>query len=167
MFGIEYEKKLQQKQLTRQTALLSTATTQVDTQRLQNKLFEESIDAAEKLISNEADQAIAKRYAEGRAKYAEVFGQAKEYDRQKKSEAQAEFDRMVAEGERAVLKVEQTKEELANEIYDSAGGRLMLARKAAENLNIHRVTLNSNDPRVPSVLDLDELTKILVGRSGK
>jgi hypothetical protein len=26
------------------------------------------------------------------------------------------------------------------------------------------VTLNSNDPRVPSVLDLDELTKLLVGK---
>ena len=26
--------------------------------------------------------------------------------------------------------------------------------------------LNSNDPRVPSVLDLDELTKLLVGKTG-
>jgi hypothetical protein len=164
MFGIEYEKKLQQKQLTRQKALLSSATTLVDEQRKENGLFQESIDASEKLISNEADQAIAKRYAEGRAKYAEVFGQAKDYDRQRKSEAQAEHDKLVAEGDRALLRVEQTKQELANEIYDSAGGRLMLAKKAAENLNIGRVTLNSNDPRVPSVLDLDELVKILVGR---
>jgi hypothetical protein len=166
MFGIEYEKKLQQKQLTRQTALLSTATTEVDKQRLQNQLFQEGIDASEKLISNEADQAIATRYAEGRAKYVEVFAAAKEYDRQKKADAQAEFDRMTAEGERAIVRAQQQQEELANEIYDSAGGRLMLARKAAENLNIHRVTLNSNDPRVPSVLDLDELTKILVGTTG-
>ncbi len=165
MFGIEYEKKLQQKQLTRQTALLSTATTEVDKQRLQNQLFQEGIDASEKLISNQQDQLIAARYAEGRAKYVEVFGEAKEYDRRKKSEADAEYQRMVAEGERAVLRADQLKEELANEIYDSAGGRLMLARKAAENLNIHRVTLNSNDPRVPSVLDLDELTKLLVGHA--
>lgn len=166
MFGIEYEKKLQQKQLTRQTALLSNATTEVDKQRLQNELFQEGIDASEKLISNEADQAIAARYAEGRAKYAQVYGEAKEYDRQKKSLAQAESDRLVAEGDRALLRAKQLQEELANEIYDSAGGRLMLARKAAENLNIHRVTLNSNDPRVPSVLDLDELTRILVGTTG-
>jgi regulator of protease activity HflC (stomatin/prohibitin superfamily) len=164
MFGLEYEKKLQQKQLTRQTALLSSATTAVDEQRKENRLFQEEIDASEKLISNEADQAIARRYAEGRAKYAEVFGQAREYDRLRKAEAQAEHDKLVAEGDRALLKVEQTRQELANEIHDSAGGRLMLAKKAAENLNIHRVTLNSNDPRVPSVLDLDELVKILVGR---
>jgi hypothetical protein len=44
---------------------------------------------------------------------------------------------------------------------------MMLARKAAENLNIRHVTLNSNDPRVPSVLDLDELARILVGRERK
>ena len=34
---------------------------------------------------------------------------------------------------------------------------------AAENLTVPSVTLNSNDPRVPLILDLDELTKVLVG----
>jgi len=30
-------------------------------------------------------------------------------------------------------------------------------------LNLPEVTLNSNDPSVPTVLDLSELTKMLVG----
>ncbi len=45
----------------------------------------------------------------------------------------------------------------------TSGGRLWLARQAAENLNIRTVTLNSNDPSVPSVLDLDGMVKLLMG----
>jgi hypothetical protein len=44
---------------------------------------------------------------------------------------------------------------------------MMLARRAAENLNIRQVTLNSNDPRVPSVLDLDDLVKLLIGSGAR
>jgi hypothetical protein len=43
------------------------------------------------------------------------------------------------------------------------GGRIFLALRAAQNLAVPSVTLNSNDPRVPLVLDLDELTRVLVG----
>ncbi|MBK7643873.1 MAG: hypothetical protein IPJ19_12645 [Planctomycetes bacterium] len=39
----------------------------------------------------------------------------------------------------------------------------MLARQAAQNLNLRSVTLNSNDPRVPLILDLDELAARLLG----
>jgi hypothetical protein len=42
-------------------------------------------------------------------------------------------------------------------------GRYWLARRAAENLNIRQVTLDPGDPGVPSVLDLDEMVKMLVG----
>jgi hypothetical protein len=69
----------------------------------------------------------------------------------------------VAEGERALAQVEAQKLELVNQTYGSAGGRVMLARHAAENLDIRSVTLNSNDPRVPSILDLDDLAQRLLG----
>jgi regulator of protease activity HflC (stomatin/prohibitin superfamily) len=164
MFGQEYEKKLQQVQLTRQTALLSNAQMEVEKQRVVNNKNTDEIDASEKAIRAEMDLAIAEQYAVGRRKIVEIDLEARDYDRRRRSEAQAEYDRLVAEGERGLLRAEQVKEELANEVYDSAGGRLLLARQAAENLNIRQVTLNSNDPRVPSVLDLDELVSILVGK---
>jgi regulator of protease activity HflC (stomatin/prohibitin superfamily) len=165
MFGIEYEKKLQLKQLTAQEALLFVAKTERDKQQVQNTMFLESIDASEKTIAAEMNKRIAERYAEGRRTIAGIETEAREYDKRRRTEAQAEYDRLVAAGERALSKSEQLKEEMANEVYDSKGGRMMLARRAAENLNIRQVTLNSNDPRVPSVLDLDDLVKLLVGGS--
>ena len=40
---------------------------------------------------------------------------------------------------------------------------LQQARDAAENLNFTSVTLNSNDPAVPSVIDIDALVDLLIG----
>lgn len=48
--------------------------------------------------------------------------------------------------------------------YALPGAELHLGRKAAESLQIQSVTLNSNDPSVPSILDLDELTELLLGK---
>lgn len=42
-------------------------------------------------------------------------------------------------------------------------GRVYLAREAASSLRIDKVTLNTNDPSVPSILDLDELVTMLAG----
>ena len=47
----------------------------------------------------------------------------------------------------------------------TGGGRVWLARHAAENLNIEGMTLNSNDPSVPPVLDLDRMERLLFGDS--
>ena len=68
------------------------------------------------------------------------------------------------EGELALREAESLRERLRNEALESAGGRLYLACEAASNLRIEKVTLNSNDPSVPSILDLDELVALLVGR---
>ena len=46
---------------------------------------------------------------------------------------------------------------------DTIGGRILQARDAAENLNFTSITLNSNDPNVPSVIDIDALVDILIG----
>ena len=42
-------------------------------------------------------------------------------------------------------------------------GEALQARDAAENLNFTSVTLNSNDPAVPSVIDIDALVDLLIG----
>ncbi|MFT7464544.1 MAG: hypothetical protein ACI9EF_002900, partial [Pseudohongiellaceae bacterium] len=38
------------------------------------------------------------------------------------------------------------------------------ALQAAENLRVPKVVLNSNDPRVPMVLDIAEMSKMLLGQ---
>lgn len=162
-FGGEYEKKLQQKQLTHQAALLSEAGKQVDQQRQAAELFKLDIDASEKSIRADMDKAIEERFAAGRMRIAEIQSEAKYYAKTRRAAAQVEYDKLLAEGDRALAQAEGLKESLTNESLDTHGGRLLLARQAAENLNIKQVTLNSNDPRVPSVLDLDELVRLLIG----
>jgi regulator of protease activity HflC (stomatin/prohibitin superfamily) len=166
-FGAEYEKKLQQRQLTHQEALLSEAGKLVDEERQRVELFKQDIDASEKSIRADMDKSIEEQLATGRQRIAEIQAETKYYAKTRRAAAQAEYDKLVAEGDRALAQAEGLKESLTNEGLDTKGGRLLLAREAAENLNIKHVTLNSNDPRVPSVLDLEELVRLLTGSREK
>ncbi len=164
LFAIEYEKKLQEKQLAAQEILMASAQQEVEKQREINSTLEAEQDAAEKAIRAEMDLVIQERFVAGRQRILAIETEAREYDRRRKAEAQAEYDRLVAEGDRVLARAEALKETLAGELWDSEDGRILLARRAAENLNIQQVTLNSNDPRVPSVLDLDEMVALLLGK---
>ena len=69
----------------------------------------------------------------------------------------------MANGNLAIEKAEALRNELRNKALDTTGGRIYLAQQAAENLDFESVTLNSNDPRVPSVIDIDAMVRLLVG----
>lgn len=166
-FGSEYEKKLQQRQLTHQEALLSEAGKLVDEERQKAELFKQDIDASEKSIRADMDKDMEQRSADGRRRISEIQAETKYYAKTRRAAAQAEYDKLAADGDRALAQAEQLKESLTNESLDTRGGRLLLARQAAENLNIKHVTLNSNDPRVPSVLDMDEIVRLLTGSKEK
>ncbi len=164
LFAMQYELKLQEQQLLAQQQLMTEAQRELETNREVIAVAEARIDASEKAIRAERDAVIQTRYAAGRKQIVALEQEAKEYDRRRKVEGQAEYDRLVAEGDRALLQAQGLQEILANELYDTEGGRILLARKAAENLNLKAVTLNANDPRVPSVLDLDEMVRLLMGQ---
>ncbi len=163
LFAIQYEMKLQEQQLVAQTELMTAAQRDLEANRRTFAVEEARIDAAGKAIRAERDAVIQRRYSEGRKRIVALEQEAKEYDRRRKVEAEAEYDRLVAQGDRVLIQAQGLKDSLANELYDSTGGRILLARRAAENLKLSRVTLNANDPRVPSVLDLDQLVLLLLG----
>jgi hypothetical protein len=75
--------------------------------------------------------------------------------------------RLETEAELAVAAAEALGETLRDEALQSEGGRLWVARRAAENLSFGKVTLDSRDPRVPTVLDLDGLAETLIGPDGR
>jgi hypothetical protein len=142
---------------------MAEALQQLELQRQENSALESAIDAAEKGIRAELDLAIQGRYAQGRRRIVELETEAREYDRLRRAEAQAEHDRLVAEGERLLAAAALLEETLADELWDSPAGRILLAQRAAENLNLQSIMLNSNDPRVPSFLDLDQVVRLLLG----
>ena len=78
-------------------------------------------------------------------------------------EADLAYERAIDEGALAMEQAETVREGLRAAALATPGGRLYLAREAASQLRFDKVVLNSNDPRVPSVLDLDQLVGLLIG----
>jgi len=162
-FPAGYEQRLQEKQLTYQRKLLATAKRHVEEQLQRTGTMEKEIEAAEKERRGTWDKKLQQALSDNEVAIAEVFGDAQKYDKQTRAEADADYESMVAEGRLALDTAEALRNELRNKALDTTGGAIFLARQAAQNLNIAEVTLNSNDPDVPSIIDIPALVRLLVG----
>ena len=158
-----YEQRLQEKQLTYQTRELAEAKKKVEDQQAITETRAAEISAAEKSLRGDWDKQLQEKRSTTEVQIAEVLAAAEVYDRGTRARADALYTTSVAEGQLAVQKAEALRDELRNTALDTVGGRIYLAQKAAANLQFESVTLNSNDPRVPSVIDLDGLIRMLVG----
>jgi len=158
-----YEQRLQEKQLTYQTRELAEAQKNVEDQRAITETRSAEIEAAEKSLRGDWDKQLQEKRSTNEVRVAEVLAAADVYDRGTRATADAAYTTSVAGGRLAVEKAEALRDELRNAALDTVGGRIYLAQKAATNLQFESVTLNSNDPRVPSVIDLDALVRMLVG----
>ena len=162
-FTEAYEQKLQDKQLTYQQRLLASAQERVENQRAITETREAEIEAAEKEARGDWDKRLEQLRATNELAVAKVRAEAQVYDQRVRAEADAEYETLVAEGNLAVAKAEALRDELRNQALDTLGGRIYLAQQAAQNLQVENVTLNSNDPSIPSIIDVDALVKLLVG----
>jgi regulator of protease activity HflC (stomatin/prohibitin superfamily) len=158
-----YEQRLQEKQLTYQTLELARAQTLVEDQRAITETSSAEISAAEKKLRGDRDKQLQEKRSTNEVKVAEILAAADVYDRGTRARADALYTTSVAEGKLSVEKAEALRDELRNTALDTIGGRIYLAQKAATNLQFESITLNSNDPRVPSVIDLDGLVRLLIG----
>ena len=165
-FPPAYEGKLQEKQLTYQKRLLAEAERRVEEQKAITETKAAEILAAAKELQGDRDKDLQEVRSQTQVDIAGILAVAQVYDRRVRAEADAEYERMVADGNLAVQKAEALRNELRNQALDTVGGRIFLAQQAAKNLRIEHVTLNSNDPTIPSVLHVDELVDLLVGDDG-
>ena len=162
-FQSEYEEKLQEKQYLRQKALLDTAQTRVAEEEETVNLIEKQIVAAEMVLDQGWEKRIQVKKSEYDVMIAGIVAEAAVYESQTRSEGEAERVILEAEGQLALDRAEALRDELRTAALNSAGGRILLGLDAAENLRIEKVTLNSDDPSVPTILNLGELTRMLVG----
>lgn len=158
-----YEKELQGKQITNQQRELSKAQRKVEEQKQKNESKIADIEAAEKKSRGEYDKLLETLRADNKVKVAEVLAEAEVYDKRVRASAEADNATAVADGKLAIDTAEALRNDLRNRALDTVGGRIFLAQQAAENLQFEHVTLNSNDPAIPSILDIDEFVKLLVG----
>jgi hypothetical protein len=158
-----YEARLQEKQLTYQKLELAVSKRAVEDQTAITDTSAAEISAAEKELRGDWDKRLQTSMSENAVAIASVVAEANIYDQQTRAEADALYETSIANGNLAIQKAEALRNELRNQALDTRGGRIYLAQKAAENLEFESVTLNSNDPRVPSVIDLGALTRLLIG----
>lgn len=164
-FPPDYESKLQDKQYLRQQANLDGALTlQAEEEKTVN-LIDKKIGAEEKSLTQDWEKKIQEKKSEYEVLIAQIAADAEVYSAT--TRAQGDKERVVSEanGRLAVEKAEALRNRLRTEALNTKGGGILLGLVAAENLQLPKVTLNSDDPAVPTILDLDQLTKMLVGEA--
>jgi regulator of protease activity HflC (stomatin/prohibitin superfamily) len=164
-FQTDYENKLQEKQYFRQKALLDRALTFVAEEEKTVNLIERQIVAAEMAKTEDWEKEIQVKKSEYEVTIAQIVADARVYATETLAEGQSEEVKAQARGALYLAEADALNKELRTQALNSKGGAIMLALEAAENLNLPEVTLNSDDPAVPSILDLAELTKLLIGIS--
>lgn len=163
-FSKTYEKKMQEKQLDAQVRLTNRSIEDRKAQQLENQATTDALALEEQQIIDGFDADLEGSRLLIEREILDVERSAADLGQRRRMEADAEYAKLVAEGDLQLAKAEALRERLLNESLGSPGGRLHLARQAAENLRFRSVTLNSNDPRVPNVLDLDQMIELLLGR---
>ena len=162
-FQSQYEEKLQEKQYLSQKANLDSALTLQAEEEKKTNLIERQIQAAElKLTQN-----WEKKFQEEKSRYqvliATIKAEAEVYSAKTRAEGEAEKVILEANGQLAVEKADALRNELRTAALATEGGDTLLALEAAANLNMPSVVLDSQNPAVPMILDLERMVQLLVG----
>ncbi|MDG1498608.1 MAG: SPFH domain-containing protein [Planctomycetota bacterium] len=162
-FSNDLEVKLQEIQINHQKGLLFDAVSRVEEASGEvGKLVNETKSKVQQLMAEWDQERQGKQIAAG-LKKATLIAEAKALADKTKADADAAYDVLVTQGQLAYSLASEQSKRLHLEALNSEGGRIWLARKAAGQLNVEHVWLDSRDPNVPSMIDLDEMTKLLLG----
>ncbi len=163
LFSSEYERKLQEKQFLRQKANLDVAQTHVaNEEKLVNQL-EKQIKAAEMALETNWRKTLQEKSSEYEGLLAEIYALAQVYSERTRAEGSAGQVISEAEGNLALARAEALRQRLRTAALSNPGGDVLIALRAAENMQIPSVTLDGQDPSVPMLLDLSRMTELLLG----
>lgn len=166
-FPGDYEQKLQETQLLAQQTIMNRALVEYENAKQDVGIERARIESAERELRGDIDMLMEQDRADAEREIADIRSAFLKYKGDREGQALADYDRLVAEGEAAVDQANAYRTKKFAEVYRSSGGQMYLASIAAANLEVEDVVLNSNDPDVPSILDLDELIGLLVGTRGE
>ena len=145
-FDPPYEQRLQAKQYFAVQAELDVAEQKKSIAKQQTDTVQKGIDkdvAVERETWNERIQ-LARRATE--TMIAKVDAEALEYDRRVRAEADAHYERLVADGERAEQEAKALGQKLRAQALSSKAGRTYSAILAVRAFRLGDVQLNSLDP---------------------
>lgn len=160
-FSKEYETKLQKKQLAFQSERRAEAESQVNSVRSNLNIEKKRTEAQVASIRADVQKQMAELRALEELVLAEIAARATTFAIQTRATADAAYARAIAEGQLAVENARAESERLRLAALDSEGGRLLLAREAAQSFRFGKVVLDSNRPDVPMILDIDSVVDLL------
>ncbi|MEM9382281.1 MAG: SPFH domain-containing protein [Planctomycetota bacterium] len=158
-----YEVELQDQKLLEQRILTDEMLARLDERKHELLVERESIARSETELSADYDYRIEEERLALEADVRAVRLEVDAYRFERRTASNNLYRKAVAEGALAIDRAEALRERLVNEALETEGGRLLLARDAASKLRFKSVSLDANNPAVPSVLDLDALARLLIG----
>ena len=145
-FRVEYEKKLQDKQLYAVQARLDEAKGGESEARTLTDTDEKAIDRDVKVEVETWNAKIEQAKSEFEIAIADINAMALRYDRETRSSADAICSEATAEGKLAEAKAEALGMRLEAQALSSPAGRTYSAIEAARNFKMGDIQLNSTDP---------------------
>lgn len=145
-FRPEYEQKLQDKQYFIVQGKLDEAKRKESVAVQETETSEKTIEKEINLKREEWNQKIEELKTKYELEIAAIEAEAIQYDRKRRSEADAYFSKAKAEGDLAEAKAEALGEKLKARALASQAGKTYSAITAAENFELGNIQLNSNDP---------------------
>lgn len=145
-FRQEYEQKLQDKQYFSVQGRLDEAKRKQSVAVQETDTIEKNIDKEIALKREEWNRRIEELRTEFELEIAGFRAEAVQYERKRRSEGDAVYSELKAEGDLAEAKAEALGERLKARALATRAGRTFSAITAAQNFKLGDITLNSNDP---------------------
>ena len=162
-FSPAYEKKLVETQRERQRGRVLVAR-QLEDQEQQTILRQRSEIDRELLERRiELDREIEEVRVAGQGLAAEKVRTVAQFESERRANADRDYALAIATGEAALARANDLERRLHGEILSGPGGDQYLAVKAARAARLQEVTLDANDPRMPSPLDVSGMVELFGG----
>ncbi len=153
-FDIDYEAKIRSRKLADQEVELNKSQSEAARKRRETELIEmttkrlvEKItkqkEAALVTMEAETDRKIVEIQAKTNKAVAEIKAEADKYATEKRADADMYSSQLQARGEVLVRKAEAEGEKMRNQAMTGDGGRVLVALKAAQNLNLNEITVST------------------------
>ncbi|MFT7670965.1 MAG: hypothetical protein ACI8X5_003680 [Planctomycetota bacterium] len=162
-FPPAYEAKMQERQLESQEIKTEAKLYELSSARAERDAIEREISQEENRLRDSYDAQLAALSLANDEAISKASSESAAYVKLRQGLAQAEHDKLLAEGKEGLDRSLALREELHGKLMESVGGRLYLARQAAINLRFKSITLDPSDPMAPSIFDLDQLVNRLTG----
>lgn len=165
-FPSEYEKKLQERQVAWQRALLDEAAKKASQARADALDVGKDTEVAEAALRAARAKAAHESQAQLEGELAAIAARVETHEKETKAAAELDYQRAIAQGQLALDEAKALESRLRLEVLGSDGGKAWLAKQAAQNLKVKSVTLDSRAPGSPSLIDLDGFVALLLGKHG-